>query len=236
MRRFSIVGMMGFVFVCSVCLAALRNANELWAGMLFLLTFTMLGISILGIIYLKGEDRAWWLGFFLFGGGYTLLAFGPWFSERVGPNLGTTHAVNFVYCKVTGCLFAPGTVSSDVEKLKAEYQASTGKLDNLQRRIRNNSDPTIKAAQRRVASLATELNHVMGYPIVTPASSSISPTKTPPTRLQALLPGAAAHVPFLKVGHCVSALSAGFLGSIVSCHYFTRRERASVGTAITNLK
>jgi hypothetical protein len=232
MRRFSIVGMMSFVLVCSICLAALRNANELWAGILLLLTLTMLGISLLGIFYLRGEDRAWWLGYSLFGGGYMLLAFGPWFREQVGPSLGTTQVVNLVYCKVTESTLAPGTVSSDVEKLQAEYEASRARLANIQRIVRSKSDPSIKSAQGRVASFGNQLNQVMGYPIVTTPSSAGSPTKTPPTRLQALFPGAAAYMPFLKVAHCVSALSAGFVGSVVSCHFFSRRERALQGSAI----
>ena len=71
--RFSIAGLMGAVVVAAVCLAALRNASQAWSGAIFLLTRGVLGLAIINAIYRRGADRAWWLGFCLFGWGYLAL-------------------------------------------------------------------------------------------------------------------------------------------------------------------
>ncbi len=63
MRRISIRTLMAFVLVSAVGLAALRNANELWAGMMLLVAMAALGGAVLGLILMRGRERAWWLGF-----------------------------------------------------------------------------------------------------------------------------------------------------------------------------
>jgi hypothetical protein len=45
MRRFSIPTLMAFVLVSAVGLAALRNANDLWVGMMILLALTAVGVA-----------------------------------------------------------------------------------------------------------------------------------------------------------------------------------------------
>ena len=64
MRRLSIRTIMAAVVIAAVGLAALRNANELWAGMMLLTTLAMLGIATLGIIFLRAKEQAWWAGQF----------------------------------------------------------------------------------------------------------------------------------------------------------------------------
>jgi hypothetical protein len=71
--RFSIAGLMGAVLVAAVGLAALKNATETWAGAMLLLTCGTLALAVVGAIYRKGVQRAWWLGFSLFGWGYLVL-------------------------------------------------------------------------------------------------------------------------------------------------------------------
>jgi hypothetical protein len=48
MRRFSIRTLMAFLLVPAVALAALRNANDLWAGMMLLTALGAVGVAILG--------------------------------------------------------------------------------------------------------------------------------------------------------------------------------------------
>jgi hypothetical protein len=74
--RFTIGGLMAVVLVLAIDFAALRSANATWAGVLSLLTHGALGVAILGIVLRKGAERAWWLGFFVFGWGYLRLS--PW--------------------------------------------------------------------------------------------------------------------------------------------------------------
>src|ERR1700677_3959962 len=57
--RFPISGLMGAVLVAALGLAALRNASETWAGIIFLLTCAVLGLAIVGIICRGDGERAW---------------------------------------------------------------------------------------------------------------------------------------------------------------------------------
>jgi hypothetical protein len=72
--RFPIAGLMGTVLVVAIALAALRNASETWAGVTFLMTCAVLCLAIVGVVCRGGRERAWWLGFALFGWGYLLLS------------------------------------------------------------------------------------------------------------------------------------------------------------------
>jgi hypothetical protein len=73
--RTSIAGMMGGVAVISLALTALRSGSALWAGATFLVTCGVLGLAIVGAACRRGSERAWWLGFALFGWGYLTLVF-----------------------------------------------------------------------------------------------------------------------------------------------------------------
>jgi hypothetical protein len=71
--RFSIAGLMGIVLVAAVGLAALRNTSPIWVGAIYLLTRAVLGLAVICAIYRRGAQRAWWIGFCLFGCGYVAL-------------------------------------------------------------------------------------------------------------------------------------------------------------------
>jgi hypothetical protein len=81
--RFSIAGLMGVVLIVAIGLAALRSGSEIWAGVIFLTTCGVLALSIVGIFCRRDAERAWWLGFALFGWGYMALAFWPWGTSGV---------------------------------------------------------------------------------------------------------------------------------------------------------
>jgi hypothetical protein len=57
MRRFSIRALMIFVFVSGIGLAALRNANDLWAGMMMLVALAAVGVAVMGAVILRGTAR-----------------------------------------------------------------------------------------------------------------------------------------------------------------------------------
>ncbi len=106
MRRISIRTLMTFILVSAVGLAALRNANELWAGMMLLLASAAVGVAILGVALMRGRERAWWLGFAVFGSVYLVAALCP-----LRPQLGTTHLLDYVHARVVGSGIATVEVS-----------------------------------------------------------------------------------------------------------------------------
>ncbi len=58
MRHVSIRTLMAFIVVSAVGLAALRNADESWAGMMLLPTLAMVGVAVLGGSSSRGQGRA----------------------------------------------------------------------------------------------------------------------------------------------------------------------------------
>jgi hypothetical protein len=89
-RRLSIIWLASVVVISGVGIAALRFATEVWAGVVFTLALFVLGIAVLGVIYRYGARRAFWSGFALFGWGYMVVCFAPWFRDEVRPYLFTT--------------------------------------------------------------------------------------------------------------------------------------------------
>jgi hypothetical protein len=88
--RLSIAGLMAIVLVAAVGLAALRNPSPAWASTLFLVTCGVLGLAIVGAIYRVGVERAWWLGFCVFGMGYmAVIGFNR--SGFLYPQMPTSH-------------------------------------------------------------------------------------------------------------------------------------------------
>ena len=80
-RRVSIGGLMMVVLIASFGMAALRAGTEPWAGAVFLGTCAVLALAVVGVVCGGPEQRAWWLGFALFGIGYLVLTF--WLPARV---------------------------------------------------------------------------------------------------------------------------------------------------------
>ena len=101
MKRFTIRMLMALVVVTAVGLAALRNADGLWAGCLLLVTLTLLLTSVLGAVYTTGHSRAGWLGFSLFGFAYLVLAFSPLLPDRLTGNFPTLQLLNYVHTRVS---------------------------------------------------------------------------------------------------------------------------------------
>jgi hypothetical protein len=58
MLQISIRTLMAFILLSAMSLAVLRNANELWAGVMLLVALDMVGIAVLGVIFLRGPQRA----------------------------------------------------------------------------------------------------------------------------------------------------------------------------------
>ena len=99
MRRFTILGLMGLVLGLAVSIAALRNADDYWAGGLLLGTSVLIGVTTIGAVYHSGRRRAGRLGFAVFGSGYFALAF-LGLSDQNLAKLPTTLLLVYVHQRV----------------------------------------------------------------------------------------------------------------------------------------
>lgn len=77
--QFSLASAFIVMTLFSLAAMALRSGDWLWARVIFSLTLAILLAAILGIVYRTGVNRAFWLGFAIFGWTYLLLAFTPAF-------------------------------------------------------------------------------------------------------------------------------------------------------------
>jgi hypothetical protein len=100
MRRFTILGLMGLVLGLAVAIAALRNADDYWAGGLMMATAGLIGVAALGAFYHSGRRRARRLGFVVFGGGYFALVFLGLHAGNLA-KLPTTWVLTYVHQRVT---------------------------------------------------------------------------------------------------------------------------------------
>ncbi len=85
--RISIARLMGVVLVAAIGFGALRNSSDAWAGLMLMLTCGVLLLGVVGAVCQGPHERAWWLGFALFGGGYLALAHAMAFSRTLLPTI-----------------------------------------------------------------------------------------------------------------------------------------------------
>jgi hypothetical protein len=98
--NYTVLSLLGFLAFAAFACAAVLNANSLWAGITFNVAICATFLAAAGTICRRGEARGFSLCFLVFGGGYLVLSFGPWFSTEVRPYLLTSHLVSSLYDKV----------------------------------------------------------------------------------------------------------------------------------------
>ena len=96
---FSLRILSGMVLCAAFACAALRQPSNLWASLAFTVTIGVLVLGVVGILLRRGADRAFWVGFALFGWSYLALVFAPWFDKHVGPRLVTTELFSYLHRK-----------------------------------------------------------------------------------------------------------------------------------------
>jgi hypothetical protein len=199
MRRFSIRNMMGLVVVSAIGLAALRNADAWWAGILSLLSVGAVGVAMLGAIFLRGREQAWWTGFAFFAGGYLALAVGPGLSGTFQSELNTTQLLRYIHGH-----FSPkaGQTAGELQIVEDSRRQLVVQIGAAYRLVRHpTTDPVIG---RMIRSLEDLDDQVAGM-------------KTGPLFDQ-----------FQRVGHSLFALLAGLVGALIAGWFYTRRTRAEV--------
>jgi hypothetical protein len=95
--RASIAGLMGAVLIAALGLTALRSASDTWSGATLLATCGVLGLAVVGTVCRDAAERAWWLGFTVFGWGYLAMAF----SSSVDATKLPTFTLLALVCKMT---------------------------------------------------------------------------------------------------------------------------------------
>ena len=72
----SVILLAGLVLVASVSLACARLEPGLWAGLTYLMTWWLIGLTALGALFGRGRRREFWMGATFFGAGFLILVFG----------------------------------------------------------------------------------------------------------------------------------------------------------------
>lgn len=229
MRRISIRTLMAFVLVSAVGLAALRNASELWAGIMLLLALAAAGAAILGAALMQGGERAWWLGFAVFGGGYLVVALGPVRSE-----LAITRVLSYVHSRVDA---------------QSDYDAMTARLASLRvsllalkqslyalkfkNGVANQATPVTSASNDPPIAGLLESEALLESKIKSLESDVMAMVaKEPPIdRWSSVFPGATNLDAFQRVGHSLFALLSGLVGGTVALSFWERRKREEAGSA-----
>jgi hypothetical protein len=75
MRSISVAELMIFVLLSAIGAAALSSGSESWSSAVHTLSLAALGFAIVGAMLRRGRARAFWLGFALFGCGYSYFAY-----------------------------------------------------------------------------------------------------------------------------------------------------------------
>jgi hypothetical protein len=105
--RVSIRRLLAVVAFFAVGFAALANPTDLWASCLFSLALATFGLTCLGAAFARGPRRAGFAGMASVGGGYLMLAFGPWFCAEIRPHLLTTWVIDNLPPPSLGILKCP---------------------------------------------------------------------------------------------------------------------------------
>ncbi len=108
---FSMATMIAAVFVIAVGCAALRFANDFWAGTLFTAALIVLLYALLALIVRRGSVRLFWAGFALFGWVYMLLTVGPWFSDHVRESFVSPTLLRLLHARLATPASAPAPSS-----------------------------------------------------------------------------------------------------------------------------
>jgi hypothetical protein len=215
MRCFSVRTLMTLVLLIAIGLAALRNANGIWAAMMLTVACGAVASAVMGALILRGKERYGWAGFAVFGGGYLAIAIGPCLGDAYQSHLGTTAMLDYVQTKVR-----TSRRLSRVPKPRTLQAVLLQDIDNMTAVTSNLNDPALINLKKRLARLEVDIEQER-------VSEAVA------KRWLSFLPGAVNAVPFFCVGHSLFALCAGMVGIAVARWFYARRERQEASHAIS---
>jgi hypothetical protein len=227
MRRFrvSIAGLMALVLFVAVGVAALREASEVWSGVLFALTVAAMAFAGLRAAYRHEGQRAFWAGFAVFGSLYLVLAFAPGAGSR--PLLVSQKLLTWLHSKIAR---DPQTMASVVFSNRV-----------LTRNVYSESW-TPPGTTTTVATLVETPRDLDGdgdidAVVPTPRQMTIAPlfgAYVPVPRQTAIAPLLAFttvdSTTFVRVGHCLIALLVAMLGGGVARWQWAAGTRSAAPT------
>ncbi len=204
-----------YVSFIAVGLAALRNANDLWAGVMLMLTLIALCTYLLAMLQRKGSDRFWSAGFVVFAAVYFVAVFGPF--PELKSTLGTTQLIDYVRSEI---VYPLGQDAVALAELEARYQQSLRyaeyfrKAGNLQRLTEANKECDI------YRWILIEKNSKL-------VSGTLPPAFEARRRIRQFIPGAMHENSFRTIAHCLFALLAGLIGAFISLRMYQDLDRSS---------
>ncbi len=76
--QMSILALVLIVVVCAMAFTALKTASDLWYGALYTFTAVLLLAALVAARFRRGNEKAFWFGFAVFGWGFFILGLGTW--------------------------------------------------------------------------------------------------------------------------------------------------------------
>lgn len=228
--RVSIAGIMVFVLVSALGVAALRSPTPLWAGGVFTLALAGLGLAAPGMLYRKGGRRAFWVGFAAFGWGYWIVSLSPWVGEVVQPRLITTFALQDMRDRLdTPVIGGPRfddvlqrefEAMPQVIELSAAKDEMQAKVDLARTQVQTIGDAAFATYKKLDAQLKEyrQQYHDLQLKLFPSLRRRLNASSTA---------GPEADERFQRIGHSLFALLSGLLGGMIAVRFHQTRDTTS---------
>jgi hypothetical protein len=204
---------MAVVMVAALGVAAFRSDSDLWAAAVFTATLFTLAAAVLAAAQRRGTERAFWPGFALFGWGYLVVCYAPWFEQNVQPHLATTRLLREMHERLVGeqpiphdsFLVRAVLAEAVTEKVQTGRSERVAYID-VDSAVHSEKIAGVRIALDREAPYAAVAQFLLGTRL-----------RLPPVR-------------FERTGHSLMALIVAWLGG-VTARAFKGDGRSSLGEA-----
>jgi hypothetical protein len=90
----SILALVLIIVACAMAFTALKTASDLWYGALYTFTMVLLLAAVIAARFRRGNEKAFWFGFAVFGWAFFVVGLGPWPGQGVDEGEGMGIALN----------------------------------------------------------------------------------------------------------------------------------------------
>jgi hypothetical protein len=243
--RFSLRGLLGAIGILAVGLACLMFASSPWADTSVSITLGALTVALIGVVYRRGDRRAFWVGFALCGWAYMALSSGSWFASDFRYHLVTTRVLRWAY----PWLIPEARQSANARAVQRSFNVANPELDEglATGELHGPVDVLTKGDSKSPPSLVVEGVEVGGGSKsgarVTSVTLRVDPeqiarlAQVPAGKAKFVLrqhrPGPLAAIrssppveefDFLRVGHSLFALLCACVGGMVGRYFHATRD------------